>query len=193
MGKQNTLRMLCGALALLGACALWKNPETEVLSQLKACEKNTSRTWSLGEGDKQKLFRVERMLFQRLTVVLEEDRRRAHVVGTLDLDGAWTFQEAASQAEKEHYIRSLGFERVEFVYEGRRWKAAQGCFPQLEAVLLLLSEQEALNTRGWNIRLEREEVRISQELEEALQEGGNWRSYSLRRGTDGKLRNVDAQ
>jgi hypothetical protein len=187
------------AIALLGACALWKNSETEILGQLKACETNTSRTWSIGSAGQQRLFRVQRMLFQRLTVVMEEDRKRAHVAGTLDLDGSWVAQGASPHSEKEQYIRSLGFERIEFVYEEGRWKAERGCFPQLEAVLWFLSEEVAekeTRTLGWNIRVEREGVQISQAFEKTLhgEEGiPRWRSFSLRRGVDGKLRNVDAQ
>ena len=175
-------------MVLLEACALWKSPEVEVLTELRACEAGTTR--KIGSGE----LKAERMFFQRLTVVFEEDKKRAHVVGTLDLDGVWAGQ---AQAEKEQYIRSLGFERVEFVYEEGKWKALRGCFPQLEAVVLFLSEEEAkeeLNTVGWNIRLEREEVRISQEYKKTQQgEGEGWRSFSLRRGADGKLRNVDAR
>jgi len=195
MGISLDFRVLCVLWVLMGACALWKNPETEILKELKACESNTSRTWSIGQGEEPKQLQVERMFFQRLTVVLEEDRKRAHVVGTLDLDGAWRFRAPASTAEKEQYIRSLGFERVEFVYEEGRWKTVRGCFPELEAVLLFLSEQEEeveLNTVGWNIRLWREEVRISQESKNTLQ-GRGWHSFSLRRGRDGKLHNVDAR
>jgi len=194
MGTRKERSIPYAVIVLLGACALWKNPETEVLSQLKACE--APRTWTLGHGEKQKRLKVEQMLFQRLTVVLEEDRKRAYVVGTLDLDGSWKAQTASAPSEKEQYIRSLGFERVEFVYEEGKWKAAQGCFPQLEAVLLFLSEQEAqetgeaMNTLGWSMRLEREEVRITQEFEKTLQ-GGGWRSFALKREAEGKLRNVD--
>lgn len=198
MGRRSCWGILHMVFVLWGlGCALWKNPETEILGQLKMCESKGSYERAIGGGEKPKLLRVQRMFFQRLTVVLEEDRKRAQVIGTLDLDGVWGILDS----KKEQYIRSLGFERVEFVYEGGRWEATEGCFPRLEAVLWFLSEQEgqeaegeAPGTLGWNIRLEREGARISQEIERVRQEGGGasgWRSFFLRRGADGKLQRAD--
>ncbi|MCL2178653.1 MAG: hypothetical protein FWC28_05130 [Proteobacteria bacterium] len=186
MGTRSGLGIFHMVVALWGVgCALWKNPEIEVLSQLKACEGRASgEEWRIGGG----AFRVQRMFFQRLTVVVEEGGKRAHIVGTLDLDGVWS----VLHAKKEQYIRSLGFERVEFVYEGGMWKATQGCFPRLEAVLWFLGEQEEVEgvpgALGWNIRVERGGARISQEFEREG-EGGRTgrRSFFLKREADGKL------
>jgi len=137
------------------------------------------------------------MFFQRLTVVMQEDRKRAYVVGTLDLDGSWATQALSADSEKEQYIRSLGFERVEFVYEEGRWKAERGCFPQLEAVLWFLSEEEEgeeANTLGFSIRVEREGVRIGQAFEKTLQGGEripSWRSFFLKKEADGEFRHME--
>ncbi|MCL2011574.1 MAG: hypothetical protein FWG75_02125 [Cystobacterineae bacterium] len=186
--------MLYMLMVLLGACALWKNPEAEILVQLKACESKPSWVLRAGKGERPKGLSIQRMFFQRLTVILEEDRKRAHVIATLDIDGVWGEQGGAADAKKEQYIRSLGFERIEFVYEGGAWKAARGCFPELEAVLWFLEGQEAAmkesNTLGWNIRVEREGAHISQEFEKTRQGGKSWHSFFLSKGKEGQLHKV---
>lgn len=121
--------------ALRGLAAVSAGPEAEVLSLLKAAEKELpSITVPAG-----KALQPHAMQYGRLNVQAEGDT--ATVASTLDLDGK----------VGDTHVSSLGWERVAFDRHTGVWAPSAGWAPRLAAALAVLEKRRAAIEQGQEV------------------------------------------